>query len=111
VGELAAPGPAIAVTVTGEAPGVTTLGLRGEVDIATVGVLDQAIADALRREGVTTVVLDLSELSFMDSSGLGALLRATSRGARIELRNVSALIREVVAATGLVETLHLEADP
>jgi len=50
----------------------------GELDLATVGQLDTAIADA-ERDGADTVVLDLRELDFMDSTGIGALLRAQQR--------------------------------
>lgn len=55
--------------------GVAVVALRGTLDIATTPAFDQRI-DALRRNGTTAIRVDLSDLSFIDSHGLGALLRA-----------------------------------
>ena len=49
--------------------------LRGELDIGTAPKLEQAVERALE-EGCRDVVLDLSGTTLLDSSGLGALLRA-----------------------------------
>jgi anti-sigma B factor antagonist len=50
---------------------------RGELDMATVGAVDQEIKQ-LRRSGVGSIVLDLRGLTFMDSSGLHLVVRWTS---------------------------------
>jgi anti-sigma B factor antagonist len=56
------------------APGVA---VSGEVDIATVSGLEAALDAAIRRsEGA--FILDLSDVDFIDSSGLHVLLRARS---------------------------------
>ena|SRR5919107_3029207 len=49
--------------------------LRGELDIGTASKLEQAVERALE-EGCRDVVLDLTGTTLLDSSGLGALLRA-----------------------------------
>jgi anti-sigma B factor antagonist len=46
--------------------------LRGELDMATAGDLSELLKTAVER--TDPLVLDLSEVSFMDSSGLRALL-------------------------------------
>ena len=51
--------------------GVDTLRIGGEIDLATVGQLE----DALGRLRARRLVIDLREVGFMDSSGLHALLR------------------------------------
>jgi anti-sigma B factor antagonist len=56
----------------GDAPGVA---VRGEVDINTADALEEAIETAIV-ESVGAFVIDLSELEFIDSSGLHVLLRA-----------------------------------
>ena len=56
----------------GDAPGVA---VRGEVDINTVDALQAAIDDAIR-ESLGAFIIDLSDLDFIDSSGLHVLLRA-----------------------------------
>ncbi len=48
--------------------------LKGELDMATAGDLSALLTTAADR--LDPVVLDLSGVSFMDSSGLRALLRA-----------------------------------
>ena len=54
------------------APGVA---IEGEVDVSTAPALDHALDEAIRgSEGA--FVIDLSELAFLDSSGLNVLLRA-----------------------------------
>jgi anti-sigma B factor antagonist len=50
----------------------TFLNLSGELDIATVGELEEAISGRL--EAGEDVVVDLRSLEFMDSSGVRALV-------------------------------------
>ena len=56
----------------GDAPGVA---VRGEVDIGVVEALEEAIDDAIR-DSVGAFIIDLTDLDFIDSSGLHVLLRA-----------------------------------
>ena len=56
----------------GEVPGI---GLAGEVDIA-VGKQVEAALDAGVRASAGAFVLDLSELEFLDSSGVSLIMRA-----------------------------------
>ena len=58
-----------------QAGGVAAVSLHGALDIATVPTFDQRV-DALRRDGHRAVRIDLRDLDFIDSHGLGALLRA-----------------------------------
>jgi anti-sigma B factor antagonist len=55
-----------------------TIALFGEIDLATVEQLVLAIRRAEETD-VGRIVLDLSELSFLDSTGLSALLEANAR--------------------------------
>jgi anti-sigma B factor antagonist len=52
--------------------------VSGEVDLATSPDLDVAIIAALE-SGVESLVIDLAEVSFMDSSGLGVIVRGLKR--------------------------------
>ena len=54
------------------APGVR---IAGEVDIGAAAELTQAL-DAAIRESVGAFVIDLSDVDFLDSSGLSGLMRA-----------------------------------
>ncbi len=53
------------------------LALRGELDLATAPLLDEALRAA--GEAARTVVLDLRGLSFLDSTGLRTVLQADAR--------------------------------
>jgi anti-anti-sigma factor len=58
-----------------DADGAARLELTGELDIGTGGQLDSAVARALD-DGFRDVVIDLGGTTFLDSSGLAALIRA-----------------------------------
>lgn len=50
-----------------------TVALRGEIDLSTAGTVESALTAAMTDAGDATLVVDLRELTFMDSSGLHAL--------------------------------------
>jgi anti-sigma B factor antagonist len=82
----------------------TRIVLRGELDLATVAQLDQAIHEAHGR-GARQLLLDLRELQFIDSTGLHAFVRIDA-GARTNGHNVSFVegqpqVQHVLALTGL----------
>jgi anti-sigma B factor antagonist len=54
--------------------GRARIALRGELDLGTAGRLERCLAELLERR--EPVLLDLRELTFMDSTGLCALLKA-----------------------------------
>jgi anti-sigma B factor antagonist len=84
--------------------------------IKIIGELDVSNAHRLRAilEGISDpsprVIIDMSELSFMDSSGLTVLLEATRRGASVVLRQPSPVVRRLVDVTGLGGVLQIEGD-
>ena len=53
--------------------GRAVLAVKGEIDLATVEGLTEAIAAAVR-SGADEVWVDLSDVEFMDSTGLSALV-------------------------------------
>jgi anti-sigma B factor antagonist len=55
--------------------GTARLELHGELDIGTAPQLDEAVHEALD-DGCREVILDLGATTLLDSSGLGALIRA-----------------------------------
>src|SRR5919202_3930066 len=58
-----------------QSEGTARIELHGELDIGTAPKLDEAVERALD-DGCREVVLDLGPTTLLDSSGLGALLRA-----------------------------------
>jgi anti-anti-sigma factor len=65
------------VTTRRQADGVL-IEIRGELDLANADAVERAIRDAEDTE-IGAIVVDLSEMSFVDSTGLSVLLRARSR--------------------------------
>ncbi len=66
--------PDFSVTIR-NVPDVHVVALFGELDAAT----SDGLADAIVGAAGSTVVVDLSGLTFMDSSGIGALVVAKKR--------------------------------
>jgi anti-sigma B factor antagonist len=70
-----------------ERDGLVHVGLRGELDLSTVDKVD----DELRRVEASKppiVVLDLSRLTFLDSTGLRCVITAAERAKQDERRLV-----------------------
>jgi anti-anti-sigma factor len=85
--------------------GVPVVRAVGEIDMATAGALRDCLAGIPAE--TATVIVDLSEVTFLDSTGLSALVgswkRFTSANDGAELRLVVArpLIQRVLEVTGL----------
>jgi anti-anti-sigma factor len=78
----------------------------GDLDIATAPVLDAAISDALTfAETGSLIVLDLTALDFIDSSGVAVLVRAAEQvGAeddRLRIVNGSPAVQRILDLSGL----------
>ena len=84
----------------------------GELDIATVELLERALLEVERADSAR-IVLDLSGLSFIDSTGLRLLLDVNERcgGAADRLRVIagSPAIERLLDIVGLRERLPLIA--
>lgn len=92
----------------GSGRGPTKIVLGGELDMATAPILEEHLLRA-ESDGATTILIDLRELTFVDSSGLHAFLSARSRaemnGRQLLLIGAKAPVRRVFELTG--QELHL----
>jgi anti-anti-sigma factor len=92
----------------------TRIAPAGELDIATAPALEQAIADATAEPGAR-LVLDLRELTFMDSTGLRTLAQTNARadedGFTLAIWRGSRQIERVLEISGLGALLPLEDAP
>jgi anti-sigma B factor antagonist len=93
----------VTLSLTSNRDGNTvTIAITGDLDLSTSDDLEQQIVAHAREDGVSTVVVDLAGVAFVDSAGINALLRAR-RWADDHQRSL-----RVVGATGLVhEVLQL----
>jgi len=98
---------------SGPADDPRIVSVQGEVDLATAPDLESFIVQALD-DGSSAIVLDLEAMSFIDSSGLRALVNvsraAHSRGISLTLRNVPRHAQRVLDLTGLSEWFDRAAD-
>jgi stage II sporulation protein AA (anti-sigma F factor antagonist) len=84
---------------------------EGELDLSTVSLLEERLIQALSADDT---VLDLSRVSFIDSTGIALLLSvsATSRehGWHLELRDPSPSVERLIKLTGVTELLGSPGD-
>jgi anti-sigma B factor antagonist len=85
-----------------EHDGVAVMALSGELDTASVPILRENLAP-LEGNGLSTIVLDLRDLTFIDSSGLLAFLearrRAMSNGHRLVMSGASSAAQRLFELT------------
>ncbi|MBP0450671.1 STAS domain-containing protein [Kitasatospora sp. RG8] len=83
---------------------------RGEIDLHAAPSLRRALSAALASH--RAVVLDLSEVTFMDCAGLGALVWARNQadrsGRRLVLRGAGRCVVRLLKLTGLHRRLAVE---
>lgn len=88
--------------------------VRGEVDIATSPQLRAAIERALDR-GAQRVLVDLRDVPFLDSSGLGVLVaghrRSRERGGELAIVCAEGPVMRVFAITGLDRVFPIHGSP
>jgi anti-sigma B factor antagonist len=81
-----------------DADGTAVLRAAGEIDMSNADAFGRALREA-GAAGPADFVLDLSEVDYLDSAGLTALLRHASR---IKI-TASALLAPVLAVSGLAK--------
>jgi len=94
------------VLATERADHIAVLTVRGELDAYSAPGLEDQVARLIALD-VDEVVLDLSETSFLDSSGLRAILTAQRRmvesGGTMLLRTPSEPVTRLLEITGLTD--------
>lgn len=85
--------------------------LRGELDHHTADVVRFKMEDAILRGRCEHVVLNLKELKFMDSSGLGVILGryklVKSRGGKMVVCDAHPSVKRLFELSGLFKILSL----
>jgi anti-sigma B factor antagonist len=98
-----------AVSYSGEAAEVVVC---GEVDLTTAREVEREVMAALALP-IKAIGVHLGRVTFLDSSGIGALLRAQrsacDRGVTFRLTSVPRGVRRVFEITGVAEALGLTA--
>lgn len=87
--------------------------ISGDFDVQTAHEPYEAVAALLETgERPALVVVDLTDVSFVDSTGLGGLVRlqheATLHGVPVSLRGMGQRMRSLFAMTGLDQEFTIE---
>ncbi len=84
--------------------------LRGSLDLATSPSVRAALYEAID-EGKYEIIVDLTELQFIDSTGLGALIgghkRAVEHGGHLRLAAREGAILRLLNITGLIRVFSV----
>ncbi|MGW6735435.1 STAS domain-containing protein [Streptomyces sp. NPDC055013] len=93
--------------------GWTVVVLAGEVALPLAPAL-RGTVDVLISEGRSRIVLDLGQVTFMDSTGLGVVVyglrRAEADGGRLRLAGPGDQVRRLLDLTGLDAAIEVFAD-
>ena len=82
-------------------PGVPVLLVNGEIDVASAPEFHASLSDLIGQEPEVLIV-DLSEVTFIDSTGLGVLV-----GAEKQMRDAGQALRLVVTQPQITRLLEL----
>jgi anti-sigma B factor antagonist len=92
-----------------EEPGTLILRLAGELDMASVRVVESALMAAIPTTGA--VVLDLGGLTFCDSTGIEMLAaahrKASNEGTLLTVSNVPIAVARVLKISGMDQVLTI----
>ena len=94
--------------------GVTILEPKGKI---TIGLGDIALRDAIMEAldaGALKILLDLNEVSTIDSSGVGEMVSAyttvTNRGGKLKLLNLPPKVQDILQITQLITVFEVFDD-
>ena len=85
--------------------------VRGQLDLAAHDTLDQELREAEAGDA-ERILLDLTETTFMDSTGIKLLVEATersrARAKRLRVSPVQGQVRHVLELTGVLDRLDFD---
>ena len=91
---------------------------KDTVTVRIVGELDHCSAQTIRREldtliaepGVKRLVLDMKEMTFMDSSGIGVILgryrTLREKGGSVAVKNLNPQVEKVFTLSGMRQVIQ-----
>ena len=92
-------------------PGVLVLGMTGSIRIGpNCQQIEQAVEDMIRRQE-TRVIFDLSGVSFIDSSGVGTIVRSLTKlrklGGTLRLTGVQGMVEGILKLTQIDKVIEI----
>jgi anti-anti-sigma factor len=100
------------VSIEAERGRMTRISLAGELDIETADEFDTAVRRCLDAPSCKQVRVNLAEVTFCDSTGLGALAAVSAHceqnGTEFVIENPHARVVRVIALTGMEAVFKIE---
>jgi anti-sigma B factor antagonist len=99
---------------TREVGGVTIVDLSGKITLGEGGMTLREEVRKLLDKGSKKIVLNLGEVNYIDSSGLGELVSAytavKNAGGELKLLNLTSKVRDLLVITKLVTVFDVKDD-
>lgn len=94
--------------------GILRIGLTGDIDHHSAKRAREAIDFLIKDKKPHTIILDLSSVEFMDSSGLGLILGrytlSSDMGAKLILYHPTKRIKRILSLAGIERIIEIEGD-
>ncbi len=91
--------------------GPVTVTIGGELDHCSAPQIRQQLDELLLDESVVHLVLDLENLTFMDSSGIGVLLgrlrKLSDRGGTLSVKGMQPAVEKLFRLSGLDRVIKI----
>ena len=102
---------ALTLTLTNADDGAAKLSVVGEIDVSCASELRDAVNDLLVEDG-SPVEVDLAEVPYIDSTGIGVLVcaahRAAEAGQAFAVTNPQRNVRRVLDMLGISQELGID---
>ena len=99
---------------TREVGGVTIVDLSGKITLGEGGLTLREEIHKLLADGQKKIVLNLADVNYIDSSGLGELVSAytavKNAGGELKLLNLTSKVRDLLVITKLVTVFDVKDD-
>lgn len=96
------PGAVFSVTTSG---GIAVISISGSVDAHSTPEFDRKLKETI--SSTKKIVLDVSKMDYIATSGLGALMAARSTGAAVALAGMNDNVKKVFTAMGFINVFKL----
>lgn len=102
----------MSLTIHHEVPGELRISVSGDLDLASAAHLHETADQALADHECHTLILDLAHVSFIDSSGLSAILvvrnSTLDRRVRLRLRAIPRPVQRILQLSSLDQVFEIE---
>lgn len=101
-------------TTARQVGGVTVLDISGRITVGEGNVILREIVRDLAEKGAKAIVLNLSEVQYVDSSGIGELVKAhttiRNQGGQLKLTNLNKRVHDLLELTRLSAVFDIQKD-